>query len=716
MSDVRPAPSTQPAGAAADAARAATPRAQGAPGALERLLDPHGPLHTRLADAAGAQLGRIHVELRIAGLLGQAWLVGTAQATLWAWLAAGDGVAARELPWVQLLLPQVLALVLVFAQLFATLPEVRWPRRGSLVRTRSPWPSLVLGLPALAVAPLLIWRDRRVQRARAGLARDAVDHGFYHLLQAPQRLGLHFLAWVGLADLIVALVLGDALGWAPTQIWLVALVAVASLGPLSAIVTARAHVLLRPELLTAPRARASARTRFDRDLRLGLGLPAAIAVAGSIAAPLLGGVLWMQVAGASVGVTEARHAAEDLLRLARLGELEAVGRVLARHRGAWLETPAGRWGARADVQLDGMGARDLDGDRLPELWVAREADGRAVAAVPIAAVEPLDLRSLLLAGLVVAAAGVAAVVLVAVDVHRDVVRATRQVSAVARGQAPPPMLESSISTRELRTLVRSVDRLVSRMTEGNVAKYVAIERAKEAERLKNQFLANMSHDLRSPLNSILGFSELLLTGIDGEITPEQRKMVQTIHDSGRDLLQEIDDILDTAKIEAKRLELHPEPTPPATLLSRAVANARKRLRAPVTFDAQVAAGLPPAFVDPYRTVQALENVLLFACERMDEGAVTVTVRPGQTDAGRVIAIRVNTPVRPATAEHLARARRGFSRIPGHRGLGLGLPIADAIVTRQGGSLAIEDLGEGMVFTLHLPAPETRRGLRLQPTA
>ena len=57
----------------------------------------------------------------------------------------------------------------------------------------------------------------------------------------------------------------------------------------------------------------------------------------------------------------------------------------------------------------------------------------------------------------------------------------------------------------------------------------SIEKAKEADRLKSQFLANMSHDLRSPLNSILGFSELLLSGIDGEVTEDQRDQLQLVH-------------------------------------------------------------------------------------------------------------------------------------------------------------------------------------------
>jgi signal transduction histidine kinase len=293
------------------------------------------------------------------------------------------------------------------------------------------------------------------------------------------------------------------------------------------------------------------------------------------------------------------------------------------------------------------------------------------------------------------------------DAHRDVARATAQVAAVADGRAPPPLGPQSFGTADVRRLVDAVDRLVGRITESNVEKYVAIEKAKEADRLKSQFLANMSHDLRSPLNSVLGFSELLLSGIDGPLTGEQTEMVRLIHECGRALLQEIDDILDTAKLDAGRLELHPEPTPPTTIVTRAVQNARKR-RPDIEVAVDAAAGLPPAFVDPYRTVQALENVLTFASTRMTSGTLQVRVKLSTSGRRRVIVVDVRTPVAPASVDRLALARRGFHRIPGHRGLGLALPIAGAIVELQGGALAISEKDGVMQFRIELRGLELRR--------
>ncbi len=332
---------------------------------------------------------------------------------------------------------------------------------------------------------------------------------------------------------------------------------------------------------------------------------------------------------------------------------------------------------------------------------------------PDAAVRPWG--ALAFGGFIFGAAALTAGIFIARSVHRDVVRATKRTRAVVRGMPIRRAVEGSFATREARQLVASVDRLVGRIAESNVARYVAIEKAKEADRLKSQFLANMSHDLRSPLNSILGFSELLLSGIDGDLDPRQREMVQTILDSGRGLLREIDDILDTAKIEAGRLEMSPEPTPVANLLTRAIAEAKKKSGLVLSFDVRVAPGLPPAVCDSYRTVQAIANVLLFARKGVEDPEISVDVKLAGTERGRAVFVDITAQHHPASSEDLARARAGFFRIAGHRGLGLGLPIASSILEQQGGSLGIEELEHGMVFSLELPAAAAGRGRRVTPS-
>jgi signal transduction histidine kinase len=198
-------------------------------------------------------------------------------------------------------------------------------------------------------------------------------------------------------------------------------------------------------------------------------------------------------------------------------------------------------------------------------------------------------------------------------------------------------------------------------------------------------------------------------------------MIGTIHRTGKDLLQQIDDILDTAKIEAGRMELHREPTPPATLISRAIQRARVRVGSPIDFDTVFAPGLPPAFVDPYRTTQALENVLLFAAEGLQRGTIEISCEAQREQhVGRVIVIRISSPRALVPLAELEQARRGFFRLPGHTGLGLGLPIATSILELQGGVLAIEggsntSLGgrAAMGFELRLPALAARKMPRMR---
>jgi signal transduction histidine kinase len=432
-----------------------------------------------------------------------------------------------------------------------------------------------------------------------------------------------------------------------------------------------------------------------------------------VSAPLAAGYLWLWCHQAQVERDEAHRVADRVEDLVREGRTAEVGALLVEHPHVGVVV-GGRAYGRALPRATAGPLVDIDGNAEPELVLRRGP--HATVGVYLSRPRSLPVTLLVFSGacaLLFAAAGIATWGLL---VRRDVRRATVQVAAVAGGAAPPRWEGPGLATAELRQLVGAVGRLVHRITETNVAKYVSIEKAKEADRLKSQFLANMSHDLRSPLNSILGFSELLTTGIDGPLAEEDRQLVQLIHASGRELLQQIDDILDTAKMEAGRMELHPEPTPPATLISRAIQNARQRQHGTIDFETTVAPGLPAAFVDPYRTVQALENVLVFASERMAGGTVSIALRQAFGERGRMVTVEVRTAVPPATADQLRRARHGFHRIPGHAGLGLGLPLATSILEVQGGNLEIEDLGVDMLFCARLPAPESRRAARLRADA
>jgi len=649
--------------------------------------------------------GRFKVELRLFGIIGSAWMAALLQAGFWAYLFVHPSQLG-PLPWSTLCLIQGLAFTVLLVSLLLRLPAARWPRHGSLVNTPGPITLLLLGFPVLPFVPVLYLRDRRARQAGPPSAQ-AVEAAYFRLLMFPNTAGLQYLVCIGAAFGADAAVLATEFDWPSDLTIPLTLLWIALLGPLAALLTSRIRALLRPEFLTAPLS--TPRTfRRQTDLALRLVVSASIAGIGAVTAALTVGFLWARSLSYATTFTQAERLADHLVQFASEGREQELGRLVGQHPTVTVKAgtrvyghdPSRRFGRPIALQS-------------PHPSVITRNAPNVNVIVPIAPTQGLDVEFFVTAGLACMATCFACVVLVARDVTQDVRRATEQVHAVAQGEAPPPLPEGSFSSHEIRQLVQSVDRLVARITETNVAKYVAIEKAMEADRLKSQFLANMSHDLRSPLNSILGFSELLLTGIDGDLTPEQRDMIEIVYRSGRDLLQQIDDILDTAKIEAGRMDVHPEPSPPATLITRAIQNARKRHSKTIEYETEVAPGLPPAFVDPYRTVQALENVLLFAGERMDHGVIRIVIRPGKTDNGRAVFIQITTTVRPATVDQLAFALKGFHRIPGHRGLGLGLPIAGSILELEGGTLGIEDLGQGMVFSVQIPAPESRRPLRLR---
>jgi signal transduction histidine kinase/DNA-binding response OmpR family regulator len=152
--------------------------------------------------------------------------------------------------------------------------------------------------------------------------------------------------------------------------------------------------------------------------------------------------------------------------------------------------------------------------------------------------------------------------------------------------------------------------------------------AEEASRHKSAFLANMSHELRTPLNAILGFSELLAQQTYGPLTEKQARYVDNVHTSGQHLLALINDLLDLSKVEAGKLELHPQAFHLREALEAALrifhlqAEAKQQL-----LHHHVADDLPVLTADPLRVRQILYNLLSNAVKFTPPGgAITVTAK------------------------------------------------------------------------------------------
>ncbi len=232
-------------------------------------------------------------------------------------------------------------------------------------------------------------------------------------------------------------------------------------------------------------------------------------------------------------------------------------------------------------------------------------------------------------------------------------------------------------------------------------------RIEEASRMKSEFLANMSHELRTPLNSILGFSDLLARAEVGPLSEEQRDFVSDIHASGKHLLRLINDVLDLSKVEAGKLELHPEPIRMTTTLSEvtSVLKGISRDRR-ITITETVAPDADELHLDPARLKQVLYNFLSNAIKFTAEGTtIDVDVRREGPAAFR-LSVRDRGPgIAPSDIGRLfvVFEQLDSGRTKAHAGTGLGLALTKRIVEAQGGTIGVDStLGEGSTFHAVLP--------------
>jgi signal transduction histidine kinase len=229
------------------------------------------------------------------------------------------------------------------------------------------------------------------------------------------------------------------------------------------------------------------------------------------------------------------------------------------------------------------------------------------------------------------------------------------------------------------------------------------------------FLANMSHDLKSPLNSVIGFSELLMRGIEGELTQGQKDDISLIHASGEELLNLINNILDSARLEAGKLELHPEWTPSVELISNVVRTGMQKIGTKrIEFDSEIQPGLPPVFVDPYRISQAIGNLISNAIKFMEQGKVTVRAYVHKTPGrhpGRLLRIDVEdtgSGIREEDRDRIFEAFQQIDRSYSRRssGMGLGLTLTKKLVDLHSGTLMLtSEVGKGSTFSINLPLEE-----------
>ncbi len=264
--------------------------------------------------------------------------------------------------------------------------------------------------------------------------------------------------------------------------------------------------------------------------------------------------------------------------------------------------------------------------------------------------------------------------------------------------------------RTRQTELARLNRELEDTNRGVVALYAELDEKadhlRRADELKSRFLSNMSHEFRSPLNSILALSGLLLDRTDGDLTSEQGQQVGYIKRAAHDLLELVNDLLDLAKVEAGKVEAKPLEFEVANLFAALRGMLRPLfLNQSVDLIFEDVSHLPRIFSDEGKISQILRNFISNALKFTERGEVRISA--SLTDESHVTFTVSDTGIGIAP-ENLGLIFQDFAQVDSPiqrrvKGTGLGLPLSKKLAALlQGEVLVTSQLGAGSTFTLRLP--------------
>jgi signal transduction histidine kinase len=270
-------------------------------------------------------------------------------------------------------------------------------------------------------------------------------------------------------------------------------------------------------------------------------------------------------------------------------------------------------------------------------------------------------------------------------------------------------MKTSLS-EQLKLDPRSIEERLAQFEEQHMQLTRQIAELRNEDAMKTQFLANISHDLRTPLTAIITHAEILRDGILGELNARQRESVVGMINGGRQLLEMVGDILTYARSAANQLTTsHTEFTIEGLIAQVTSLNGPLAAKRALTLTVDVAPGLPPVRADRDKIHHVLSNLLGNAIDFTSSGGrVWIEARMAPDEPRPTIFIEVGDTGIGIAPEHHELVFREFAQVDAspsraHHGTGLGLAIARKFVELHEGRIWVESaLGQGSRFRFTLP--------------
>ena len=245
----------------------------------------------------------------------------------------------------------------------------------------------------------------------------------------------------------------------------------------------------------------------------------------------------------------------------------------------------------------------------------------------------------------------------------------------------------------------------------------ALERARAAEKARSMFFSIVSHDIRTPLNAILGYSELLQNGITDEA--DRKEALRAIRASGTTLLQLVTDVLDLAKMDSGKMALHPEPVLLTQLTDEVFSSFKLAASEKGIILMNQTAGVPALLLDEHRFRQILFNLIGNAVKFTEHGSVSVDASYREMN----LEVSISDTGCGIPRDMLEHIMDPFVQVqdPSHSadrvgGTGLGLSICRSLAEAMGGEIAVEsEFGKGSTFKIRIPGVAKKRE-DVEPTA